>query len=136
MVDARLPPTIYTKTMRDRDWAGEEKPKQNGDSNDLQNNEAPFLPHSEHTVFGLDNSEQYWEHYVQNNFHARILRQLNPDLLHFPVLDNYMGEFIKRRVCMGIELQELDQQIVSTTAQLDKVRTQRTKHIANTAQSQ
>ena len=30
MVDARLPPTIYTKTMRDRadrDWAGEEKPK-------------------------------------------------------------------------------------------------------------
>lgn len=79
------------------------------DSADADNFEAPFLPHSPNTVFGVDNTEQYWEHYVQNNFHARVLRHLSPDLLHFPVLDNYMGEFIKRRVCMGIELQELDQ---------------------------
>ena len=66
---------------------------------------------------------------MQNNFHARVLRHLNPDLLHFPVLDNYMGEFIKRRVCMGIELQEVDQQISQTTAQLEKVKTQRAKHL-------
>ena len=46
----------------------------NDDGDDFETHEAPFLPHSEHTVFGLDNSEQYWEHYAQNNFHARILR--------------------------------------------------------------
>ena len=91
--------------------------------------EAPFLPHSQNTVFGVDNMEQYWEHYVQNNFHARVLRHLNPDLQHFPMLDNYMGDFIKRRVCMGIELQELDQQISQTTAQLEKIKTQRSKHL-------
>ena len=64
--------------MQGRDWDIEDQPKMKGENSDLhielQNNEAPFLPHSEHTVFGLDNSEQYWEHYVQNNFHARILR--------------------------------------------------------------
>lgn len=79
------------------------------DLTNTDNFEAPFLPHSENTVFGMDNADQYWEHYVQNNFHARVLHQLSPDLIHFPALDNYMGEFIKRRVCMGIELQELDQ---------------------------
>lgn len=52
--------------------------------------EAPFLPHSELSVFGVDNASQYWEHYVQSNFHARLLHNLNPNLLHFPNLDSYL----------------------------------------------
>lgn len=38
---------------------------------------GPFLPHSSQSLFGVDNVEQSVEHYVQTNFHARVLDHLN-----------------------------------------------------------
>lgn len=35
--------------------------------------ETPFLPYSGQSVFGLDNHEQYSEHMIQSNFHARLI---------------------------------------------------------------
>ena len=35
--------------------------------------QAPFLPYSTNSVYGADNNEQFWEHYAQTNFHARVL---------------------------------------------------------------
>ena len=35
--------------------------------------QAPFLPYSTNSVYGTDNNEQFWEHYAQTNFHARVL---------------------------------------------------------------
>lgn len=37
---------------------------------------SPFLPYSGKSVFGLDNHEQYSEHQVRSNFHARIIHQM------------------------------------------------------------
>jgi len=88
---------------------------------------GPFLPHSEQSLFGVDNADQFCEHYVQSNFHARILNQISPDLRHFPALDSYLASFIDRRVCMGDQLEQMDHQILSTHVQLEKLKAQRAK---------
>jgi len=54
------------------------------------------MPYSEQSVFGVDNREQYRENLVQSNFHARLIHQLDPEILHFPLLDVHFSEFIKR----------------------------------------
>ena len=91
-----------------------------------------FLPHSQQSLFGVDNADQFCEHYVQSNFHARILNQINPELRHFPDLDSYLAFFIDRRICMGEQLEQLDHQILSTHAQLEKLKVQRAKTPQNT----
>ena len=50
--------------------------------------ESLFLPHSEQSLFGVDNLEQLREHLVQSNFHARLMHLLNPELLPQPHLES------------------------------------------------
>ena len=49
-----------------------------------------------------------------------------------PQLSQYFSEFIKRRVYMGLDLQDIDSQLAATTASLEKARAQKTKTLANT----
>jgi len=59
-IKEQSPSTVYTtpNTNPRRDW------DMHIDMTDADNFEAPFLPHSQHTVFGADNTDQYWEHYI------------------------------------------------------------------------
>ncbi len=84
-----------------------------GDDEDAEDSEpnagVPFQPYSMESVFGADNIDQCMEHFLQRDFHARLIKELDSDLVYYPSLDQYLQAKIKNEVCSGLELQELDQ---------------------------
>ena len=57
--------------------------------------ETPFLPYSGQSVFGLDNHEQYSEHMIQSNFHARLIHKMENKAVFCPDLDMYLQCYMK-----------------------------------------
>lgn len=60
----------------------------------VDSNVEPFDRQSLTSVYGLDARDQLREHFLQNNFHARLIQQAHGSLLHFPDLDFHFQQAV------------------------------------------
>lgn len=51
--------------------------------------------YSSHSLFGYDNYNQYKQHLLQTNFHAKLMHSLNDDLKYHEHLDSHFQPHIK-----------------------------------------
>ena len=59
---------------------------------------TPFLPHSSESIYGLDNHEQYMEHLLQSNFHARFIQKMQSEAVYYPSINVYLHGYVKHRM--------------------------------------